>query len=37
MRAEGLEPSNPFGHWNLNPARFPISPCPQKSNNTVTL
>ena len=23
---KGLEPSQPFGHWNLNPARLPISP-----------
>ena len=23
---KGLEPSQPFGYWNLNPARLPISP-----------
>ena len=26
MREEGLEPSRPFGHRNLNPARLPIPP-----------
>jgi hypothetical protein len=27
---KGLEPSLPRGNWNLNPARLPISPHPQK-------
>jgi hypothetical protein len=26
VREEGLEPSRPFGHRNLNPARLPIPP-----------
>ena len=26
VREEGLEPSHPFGHRNLNPARLPIPP-----------
>ena len=26
VREEGLEPSRPLGHWNLNPARLPIPP-----------
>jgi hypothetical protein len=26
VREEGLEPSRPLGHRNLNPARLPIPP-----------
>src|SRR5579872_2750111 len=26
MQEEGLEPPFPFGSWNLNPVRLPISP-----------
>ena len=30
VREGGLEPPRPFGHRNLNPARLPIPPLPQK-------
>src|SRR5207249_172276 len=29
VRTKGLEPSRELPHWNLNPARLPIPPCPR--------
>lgn len=29
VRARGLEPPRPFGHWLLRPARLPVPPRPQ--------
>ena len=31
VRGNGLEPSRSFDHWDLGPARLPITPTPQKN------
>ena len=36
VREEGLEPSHPFGHRNLNPARLPIPPLARVAEERLT-
>lgn len=34
VRAGGVEPPSPYGHWDLNPARLPVSPHPHPDQTT---